>query len=76
MRAAKERKRQAAIGAGWEPEPRMIPLPTFEFGFRETARPGTECWLPFRGVRDFTRRIRVVRRFYKPGLPEASSIRP
>ena len=35
FRAAKARKRQERIAAGWEPEPRMTPFHRFEFGVRD-----------------------------------------
>ena len=35
MRAAKERKRQEAIAAGWTPEPKMERWHRFEFGVRD-----------------------------------------
>lgn len=67
MRAAKARKRDALIAAGWTPEPRLVaardcPL---ELGVRD-KRSGEVAWVEFRSVRDALRRLSVVRKFYQP----------
>ena len=63
MRAAKTRKRQEAIDAGWTPEPKMERTYNLSIGLRD-ERTGVVAWTPFKSVRDAARRLGVVRRYY------------
>jgi len=60
MRAAKERKR---LANPIEREPRMERWYPLELEFRD-RRTGEIAWVPFRSIRDATRRLSIVRREY------------
>lgn len=69
MRAAKARKRTARAEAGLlEVEPKMQRWYPLQFGLRDKAT-GVVCWVDFVSIRDATRRLQVVKRFYVPGIP-------
>ena len=50
MRAAKERKRQERIAAGWIPEPRMARYHRFEIGIRNKLT-GETCFVDLKSAR-------------------------
>jgi hypothetical protein len=50
MRAAKERKRQERIAAGWTPEPRYVRHYRFEIGFRNKGT-GETCFVDLKSAR-------------------------
>lgn len=62
-RASKERKRLASPP---QMEPKMERFFPLEFGVRHTGDMSTAAWVPFKSVRDATRRLSVVQRFYQP----------
>lgn len=63
MRAAKERKHQAAIAAGWTPEPKMIRYYPLEFGVRNKST-GEMAWTDLKSVRDASKRLGMILRFF------------
>lgn len=60
MRSAKERKR---LANPVEYEPRMVRWFPLELGVRD-KRTGQTAWVDFRSVRDATRRLAVMQKFY------------
>lgn len=62
MRAAKERKR---LEFPVEREPKMIRYFPFELGVR-VKHTGETAWIDLRSVRDASRRLSVVLKYYTP----------
>ncbi len=60
--AARERKRQERIVAGWEPEPNLTRYYPLELGVRD-KRTCEVAWIDLRSVRDASKRLRVVLKF-------------
>lgn len=65
MRAAKERKRQARIAAGWTPEPRMERWYPLEIGIRD-KRTGEVAFTDLRSVRQALRLVGLMLREWQP----------
>lgn len=68
MRAAKQRKHDVAIAAGWTPEPppgRIVRHPNLSWAMRDDLS-GEVVWMEFKSVRDMAKRAGMVARFYKP----------
>lgn len=63
MRAAKSRKRQAAIDAGWTPEPKMQRAYRFEFGVRDKAT-GETHFVDLKSVRHAAKALGLILKFY------------
>jgi hypothetical protein len=61
-RAAKLRKRQERIAAGWRPEPKLVRAYPIELGVRYIGG-REECWVPLKSVRDAARRLRLILKF-------------
>ena len=61
-RAAKKRKREEAIAAGWRPEPKMERAYRFELGVRDSVT-GEVAFVPLKSVRDAARRLSLVLKF-------------
>ena len=62
MRAAKERKQQAAIAAGWRSEPRPVRAHRFEFGVRNKAT-GEMAWHDLVSVRHATKALGLILKY-------------
>lgn len=68
MRAAKKRKHDAAIAAGWTPEPppgKVVRHPNLSWAMRDDLS-GDVVWMEFISVRDMARRAGMVARYYQP----------
>ena len=68
MRAAKERKRQAAIAEGWTAEPKPGPIvrhPHLSWAVRDELSCEV-CWLEMLSARDVYRRVSVLLKYYEP----------
>jgi hypothetical protein len=68
FRAAKARKRQGRIDAGWRPEPprgKIIRHPFLSWAMRDDLS-GEVVWMEFKSVRDTAKRAGMVARFYQP----------
>lgn len=72
-RAAKARKRQARIAAGWTPEPKMVRWFPLELGVRD-KRTGETAWIDLRSVRDASRRLSAILHHYLPGIQTRAAI--
>ena len=59
MRAAKDRKRQERIAAGWEPEPKMVRAFRFEFGVRDKTT-GETHFTDLKSVRHAAKALGLV----------------
>lgn len=66
MRAAKERKRLACPAP--QREPKLEQWHPLELGLRDKST-GEVAWCDLVSLRDATRRLAVVLREYKPGIP-------
>jgi len=65
-RMAKARWRR--FHEGYEPEPKMVRTTALSFAVRDDIS-GVVVWHPLKSLRDASRRIAVVLREYRPGLP-------
>lgn len=74
MRAAKERKRQERIAAGWTPETRLERWYPLEIGIRD-KRSGECEFVDLRSVRQAIRLVSVMLREWKPD-PKLSRRKP
>jgi hypothetical protein len=63
MRAAKERKRAAAMAAGWLPEPKFERWHRFEFGVRDKLT-GETHFTDLKSVRHAAKALGLVLKFY------------
>lgn len=61
MRAAKERKR---LANPIQREPGLVPYYPLQFGVRD-KRTGDTAWIDFKSVRDATRRLSVIQKYYR-----------
>jgi hypothetical protein len=74
MRAAKARRRQERSDAGLlEREPKMVRWFPLELGVRDKVS-GEIVWTDLRSVRDAARRLRVVLKFYQPGIRRSGKL--
>lgn len=62
-RAAKERKRQERIAAGWAPEPKLVRWHRFEFGVRDKLT-GETHFADLKSVRHAARALGLILKFY------------
>jgi hypothetical protein len=61
-RAAKARKRQEAIDAGWRPEPKFVRAYRFEFGVRDKMS-GETAWHDLKSVRHAAKALGLVLKY-------------
>jgi hypothetical protein len=61
-RAAKARKRQEAIDAGWRPEPKFVRAYPFEFGVRN-KQTGETAWHDLKSVRHAAKALGLVLKY-------------
>ena len=62
MRAAKERKRQERIAAGWEPKLKPVRAYRFEFGVRNKAT-GETHFVDLKSVRHAAKALGLILKF-------------
>jgi hypothetical protein len=68
MRAAKQRRHNEEIAAGWTTEPppgRIVRHPNISWAMRDDIS-GEVVWMEFKSVRDMAKRASMVARFYQP----------
>ena len=63
-RAAKARKRQAAIDAGWRAEPKMERWHRFEFGVRDKTT-GEMHFVDLKSVRHAAKALGLILKYYR-----------
>jgi hypothetical protein len=69
MANARWAKWRAEAASRPEPEPKMQRWYPLAFGVRDKTL-GVECWMDLRSLRDVTRRLAVLLRYYQPGVPD------
>lgn len=62
MRAAKRRKHEAAIAAGWRPEPRFVRAYLYEYGIRNVVT-GETYWRTLTSARQASKALGLILKF-------------
>jgi hypothetical protein len=68
MRAAKVRKRQERIDAGWTPEPKMERFFPLSFAVRDDLTGEESGWIKLRSVRNASKKLAMVMKYYQAGI--------